>query len=257
MTEPHDPVTQADLDGYVDDQLEPMRRIEVEAHLAARPAQAAQAMADLRIRDELRLALAGQRPSGRPETVEAARRLGGALAWDRRLRRLSRVAAALVLVGAGWVAHATVTPSSVSASPPYPAYLTDALRAHGVSALRAGMQSQPEIPWYDAAEIRSATGIVMPTLPGGWAVRDAQLFPSPTGPSVELALEAGVIGDATLFAARPGGFSVVPATRGPAGAVASAYFQIGDVAYVLVADADPETVEAAARGLARTLSRSL
>ena len=59
------------------------RRIEVEAHLADNPALAARAMADLRIRDELRLALAGRRAPGRPETTEAARRLGRGLARDR------------------------------------------------------------------------------------------------------------------------------------------------------------------------------
>lgn len=256
MTDPRDPVTAADLDAYVDDQLAPVRRIEVEAHLAAHPALAAQAMADLRIRDELRLALAAEPMRGRAETTEAARRLGRALAWDRRMRRFSRIAAALALVGAGWLAHATVRPAPVSASQPYPAYLSDALRAHGVSVLRERMRSQPEVPWYDPAELRSATGIVMPALPDGWVVRDAQVFPSPNGPSLELALEAGPLGAATLFAVRPGGFDVVPATAGPAGEVASAFFQIGDVAYVLVADARGEALRDAAAGLARALTRS-
>lgn len=255
-----DPVTAADLDAYVDDQLPPLRRIEVEAHLARQPALAAQAMADLRIRDELRLALAGVPRGVRPETTEAARRLGRALTWDRRMRRLTRIAAALVLVAAGWVGHATMKPAPVSASQPYPAYLGDALTAHGVSSLRAGMLSQPQAR-YDPAEIRSATGIVLPTLPADWAVRDAQVFPSPNGPSVELALAAGPLGSATLFAVRPGGFDVIPATAGPTGAVASAYFQIGDVAYVLVAGAEATAVEAAAdrlsHGLARGLARAL
>lgn len=256
MNDPRDPVTATDLDSYVDDQLVPMRRIEVEAHLARHPALAAQAMANLRIRDELRLALAVAPTGGRAGTTDAARRLGRALSWDRRMRRLSRIAAALVLVASGWVAHATMKPAPVSASQPYPAYLGDALSAHGVSDLRAGMQSQPEVPWYDPAEIRSATGIVMPALPPDWAVRDAQVFPSPNGPSVELALTAGTLGAATLFAVRPGNFDVVAPSAGPVGTVASAYFQIGGVAYVLVADADRAAVEAAASGLARGLTRS-
>ena len=46
-------------------------------------------MADLRIRDELRLALAGGRAPGRPETTEAARRLGRALSRDRLARGLT------------------------------------------------------------------------------------------------------------------------------------------------------------------------
>ena len=63
MTAIVDPVTDADLDAYVDDQLDVARRIEVEAHLAARPEAAARVMSDLRTRDELRVALAG--PAGR------------------------------------------------------------------------------------------------------------------------------------------------------------------------------------------------
>lgn len=249
-----DPVTDADLDAYVDEQLPPMRRIEVEAWLAARPVLAARAMADLRIRDELRLALAGARPTGRPETTEAARRLDWALARDRRLRGLSRIAAAAALVGAGWAAHAGLGPTRVTASPSYPAYVAEALQAHGATAVRAAMTSQRETPWLDPAEIRSATGIVMPRVPGDWRVRDAQIFPSPNGPSVELAAEAEGIGPVSLFAVRPGWFDVTGPTRGPEDRTASAYFQIGDVAYVLVAG--PETgaaLEAAAADLARSL----
>ena len=248
-----DPVTELDLDAYVDDQLTAMRRIEVEAHLADHPALAARLMGDLRIRDELRLALAGERLPGRPETTEAARRLSRTLARDRSLRRLSRLAAAVPLVGAGWLAHAGLAPTRVTAAPPPPAYVADALQAHGATVVRAAMTSQPETPWYDAREIRSATGIVMPRLPADWRVRDAQIFPSPHGPSVELALGAGDLGAATLFAVRPGGFDVVAPARGPEGAATSAYFQIGDVAYVLVAETEGEKLVRAAADLARSL----
>ncbi|RWC52435.1 MAG: anti-sigma factor, partial [Mesorhizobium sp.] len=51
-----DPVTDADLDAYVDDQMEVARRIEVEAFLSTQPEVAARVMSDLRTRDELRVA---------------------------------------------------------------------------------------------------------------------------------------------------------------------------------------------------------
>lgn len=255
MTEPRDPVTEADLDAYVDDQLPALRRIEVEAHLADNPALAARAMADLRIRDELRLALAGGRAPGRPETIEAARRLGRALSRDRLARGLTRIAAAVTLVGLGWLGHAGFGPTQVSASQPFPAYVSEAVSAHVAARVRAAMPSQAKSPHYDRREIRSATGISMPALPADWQIRDAQIFPSANGPSVEVELGAGTLGPVSLFAVRPGTFDVVQPATGPAGAATSAYFQIGETAYVLVAgsDLDGDLLRAAASDLAQTL----
>src|SRR5689334_4095473 len=104
MTATVDPVTDADLDAYVDDQLEVARRIEVEAYLSARPETAARVMSDLRTRDELRVALTGSGGMARPATTEAARRLERGLARVRFLVALQRVAAAAVLLATGWLA---------------------------------------------------------------------------------------------------------------------------------------------------------
>ncbi|TXN50239.1 anti-sigma factor, partial [Methylobacterium sp. WL18] len=51
-----DPITDDDLIAFVDGQIDPMRRLDVEAHLAAHPGAAAQVMADLHDRDALRAA---------------------------------------------------------------------------------------------------------------------------------------------------------------------------------------------------------
>lgn len=251
-----DPVTDADLDGYVDDQLDVARRIEVEAYLAARPETAARIMADLRNRDELRLALADPASASRPSTADAARRVERGLARGRVFGILQRAAAIALFVSAGWLANEAIGPFSVSevvASTPPPAYVEDALRAHGTSVLRASMASQPEVRNYDVEEIRSATAIVMPTLPQDWDVRDVQIYPSRFGPSVEMAIDAGDLGLLSLFAVRPGTFDVVQPTLAPAGDIASVYFQIGEVAYALVAAGDVEQLGRAAEKLAATL----
>jgi hypothetical protein len=65
--------------------------------------------------------------------------------------------------------------SEVVASTPPPAFVEDAINAHGASLVRAGMASQPEVPESDVAEIRAATAIVMPTLPDDWRGRDVQV----------------------------------------------------------------------------------
>lgn len=256
MTALRDPITEADLDAYVDDQLEPARRIEVEAHLSVRPEAAARVMADLRARDELRLALAGPVSGSRSATAEAARRLERGLVRGRLLGTVRRAAALAALVAAGWLANEAVRPigvTTVVASTPPPAYVEEAAQAHRTSIVRAAMASQPQVPGYDPEELRAATGIVMPTLPEGWRVTDVQVYPSRFGPSVEMAIQAGPLGDLSLFAVRPGTFDVVPATAVVLSDVTAAFFQIGDVAYALVAGADADALERSAVGLAATL----
>lgn len=256
MTAMLDPVTETDLDAYVDDQLPVARRIDVEAFLSLRPEIAARIMSDLRMRDELRLALAGSKGNARPATSEAARRLGRGLARGRLFGVLQRAAAIAVFVTAGWLANVIIGPLSVNevvASTPPPAYVEDAMRAHGTSILRASMASQPEVPRYDANEIRSATAIVMPALPKDWRLMDVQIYPSRFGPSVELAAQTKKLGLVSLFAVRPGAFDVVKPTLATGGEVSSVYFQIGDVAYVLVGSGNSDELDRVAERLADTL----
>lgn len=260
MTRPVDPVSDDDLQAYVDDQLAVARRIDVEAHLSAHPAAASRVMADLRIRDELRLALAepprrASAGSARLATAEAARRLEGALSRERWFRRLRAAAMVALLVGAGWFANAQfghLGVSRVVASGLPPAYVEDALRAHQTALVRAGMPSQPGASHYDPAEIRAATAIVMPVLPDDWTVEDVQVFPSAFGPSVEMAVRTGDLGTVSLFAVRPGGFDVVPATTVPKDDLTAAYWQVGEVAYALVARSGPQ---AGTRDLDRAAAR--
>jgi anti-sigma factor RsiW len=256
MAEPNDPVTETDLDAYVDDQLDRVRRIEVETHLSTRPELAARVMADLCIRDEMRLALAGPLAEGRTATTDAARRLGRAMARDRLVTALRRAAVVVLLVGAGWLAHAGLGPLSVRgvvASTPPPAFVQEALTAHRTTMLRAAMISQPEVPFYDPDEVRAATAIVMPELPPDWRIRDVQIYPSDFGPSVEMAIETEDLGLVSLFAVRPGSFDVVEPTGVDFGETASAYFQIGEVAYALVTNSTGLDLARAAEGLASTL----
>ncbi len=261
MNRPLDPVSDDDLQAYVDDELTVARRIDVEAYLSAHPAEASRVMADLRIRDELRLALADSPRSvlnapARLATADAARRLEGALSRERWMRRLRLAASVALLIGAGWLAHAQFGPLGVSrvvASDLAPAYLDDAVRAHRTSQLRADMNSQPVQASYDAAEIRAATAIVMPSLPDDWKVADVQIFPSAFGPSVEMALKTKDFGAVSLFAVRPGSFDVVPATTVPREDLNAAYWQVGEVAYALVAQGTTRELDRAAAALARSL----
>jgi len=96
--------TEAEIQAYIDGELDLPRRIEVEACLEANPALAAQVMADLRLRDALRLAFA-EDAGIRVASYENARLLGRAVRWRRITVRLRRVAAVVLLVGIGWGAQ--------------------------------------------------------------------------------------------------------------------------------------------------------
>ena len=96
----NDPILESDLNAYVDEQLAVGRRIEVEAYLSERPEVAAQIMKDLRVRDELRLALADHRTPGRLATREAARLLERTLSRRRGFTELRRAATIALFVAA-------------------------------------------------------------------------------------------------------------------------------------------------------------
>jgi anti-sigma factor RsiW len=253
----HDPVLEADLHAYVDDQLAVSRRIEVEAYLSENPVTAAKVMADLRVRDELRLALAGLSVTARQETREVARRLENALNGRRTLEFVRRAAAILLLVGAGWAAHGWIAPGGVSevvASVPPPQFVEEAIRAHQTAELRGQIKSQAETRIFNAAEIRSATAIVLPDMPEAWAIRDAQIFPSAYGPSVELEVEPEAGKRLSLFAVRPGNFAVQQVMIEQDDDTQAAYWQIGEVAYALISETGtPDRLAEHARELARTL----
>lgn len=256
MRQPIDPIGEADLAAYVDDQLSPARRIEVEDHLSRHPKIAARLMADLRSRDTLRLAFADQSVVKRLETHDAARRLSRGLARDVLMLKLRRVAAVTILLTLGWMAHMEfISMGSMSGATASvrPSYVDDAARAHRTALLRAGMQSQPNQTALDRKEIQAATAITVPDLPEGWDVLDVQIFPSSAGPSLEMAIRADGLGTLSLFAVRPGQFNVMPAKLASTDDVTAVYWQTGDVAYALVGAAEGPALNRAAAKLAKTL----
>ncbi len=232
-------ITDLDLDAYVDDQLTGAQRAEVEAHLARHPEAAARVMRDLSLRRDLRRALA---PPATPRPLlGAARRLAVARRRDARLRRMLRLVPAAMLVGFGWLAHAGLGPlvvSEGSASIPTPPLVRAALSAHEVSLLRLSMASQPEIARLDPAEMRAATGIVLPGFDPSWTVRDAQVFPSPQGPGIEILFDAPGLGRVSHFAVRTGSFDVTLPRLHETPGQGIAWFQIGETAHVLIAGAE-------------------
>lgn len=246
-----EPITENELAYYVDDQLAPARKIDVEAYLAHEPELAARIMDELKINHELRLTVADADEEACPATGNMARRLQRAMERRSLLLRLRPGLAAALLIAVGAVGGGTLT-AAVS-RPEVPEYVEAALQAHAVSQVRAVMVSQLEAPEYDRDELLSATAIVMPTLPQDWIVTDVQVYPSRFGPSVEMALDAGMLGRASIFAARPGDFVTIPPTTARNGDTTFAHWQMDEIAYVLVGRARPDAILTAAHDLADTL----
>jgi anti-sigma factor RsiW len=252
-----DPITEADLHAFVDDQLPAERRLEVEDYLAGHPEVAARVMADLRARDALKLAFE-RTPARRPDDVifEAARRLERGLVWRRIGAKLRRVASVAILVGAGWFAHAhtgLLEVTDTEASPQPPAFVEDARHAHETSLIRARMVSQPEAPDYDPQEILAETGIALPLLPKDWRVTDAQIFPARYGHSLEIAVDAGSLGRLSLFAGRVPSFGVIRPTLARSESAVTAYWQSGELVYALTGSGSDTAIERAASRLTADL----
>lgn len=229
-------ITELDLDAYVDDQLSDLQRSEVEGHLGRNPEAAARVMRDMALHRELRRALAS--PPAPPGLLKVARQLARTRRRDARMRRMLRLVPALMLVSLGWLAHAGLTPLSVresQASTPTPPMVTAALSAHEVSLLRAAMSSQPESALLDPDELRAATGIRLPGFDPSWTVQDAQVFPSPQGPGIEILFDTPELGQVSHFAVRTGGFEVTMPRGHEAPDQSITWFQIGETAHVLIA----------------------
>ncbi|PIK71486.1 anti-sigma factor family protein [Methylobacterium frigidaeris] len=255
-----DPITEADLNAYIDGQLDLARRIEVEEHLAARPEVAARVMADLHTRDALCAAFGpvqgvAVRPGPTPERLAAAaRRLDRAMTWRRIGARLQRAAVIAMLVGTGWLLHNETGDFGVQntiASTHYPdsapAFVEEALQARQAALVRARVTSQRPTPAYERREVEAATGIALPDLPADWRVDDMQIFPSRSGAGVEVAIDAGSLGKVALFATRTSDAEAsAPAiVRSPE--AVTVYWKAGHGAYALSGSgSEPDLGRAAA-----------
>lgn len=175
-------ITEDDLRAYAEDRLDGPRRREVAGYLACNPDLAAEVMT--------RLHMASPGPP---------RRRG------RRALRAAVLGLSVVLgAGVGWAAaerHELDGWREADGGTP-PDYVEEAAESREAVDLRGRMDSQIETARLDAGEIRSQLAIHIPALPRAWQVRDVQVFPTDTGPSVNLVLEAPDRRRLQLFAVR-------------------------------------------------------
>jgi len=242
-----EPVSELDLMAYVDDQLDPERRIAVEDHLSRHPVLAAQVMDDLRRRDELRLALTEAASAMSNHRLELpAERLGRRLSFRMALHRNRRAVAASILVGAGWFAHAMfggLGADPASAAHILPVYADEAVAAHRTVLGEAQ---------HDTVSATNAGGTIpLPHLPATFFPVGSRLVPSERGSAVQMLIHGPDEELLTLFAVETDSFSIEPPHAEAVRDVNVAYWQSGWVAYVLSGTGDQKELLSLASRLSR------
>lgn len=243
-----EPVTETEIQAYLDGELDLHRRLEVESHLAANPDAAHFFMEDLRLRTSLRL-LDADLEDVSPAMRAAAARLSIRMSdgptrsfrnlWGGRVMQGLAAAALLVIV---------VLPGrDVQASPP--AYVGDAVAAYRTGLLRAAMDSQIEAPIFDAGEVQRSTRIRVPRLPEKWVITDAQIFPSKEGPALQLMVRTPNSKNLSIFAVRADSNAPDAPTAVRHEGASVAYWREGDMSYAVTGGEAPEAVDTIAEDL--------
>jgi anti-sigma factor RsiW len=180
------PITETDLQGYVDGEIDPMRRIAVETWLQAHPETAARVMQDLRQRDEIRAFLA-EPAAPAAATMVLAGQLHKRLRRRRLFLGLRRGLAAAVLIGTGWLAHGqlggTLVDSVAAAHLPLPDFVQSAAEAHRI-AIVGGLALSGLMPLDDPDRVAGATA-PPPRLGEGFSLLGARRVPTDEGEGVQ------------------------------------------------------------------------
>lgn len=243
---PIQPISDADLQAYVDGQLDMRGRIEIERRLQAEPVAAARVMEELRLRDELRLFMTDEARPTPSATVALARELSRRLRARSGRRRLRRALAAAVLIGAGWLAHTEfgLIVDQVAAAHHAPPLAAEAVAA--VDLLRDG--GAPATTLLPAlAAPRSGGEVPIPTLGEEARLLRAELAPTGDGPILVALYRLGSGALVSLLAAETGSFAVTwPESAAVNGRVAVVW-QSGPFAYAIGGDASEGELLALAR----------
>jgi hypothetical protein len=226
MTRSDNRIGDAELNGYVDGQLDAAGRIEVEDHLARHPELAARVMADLRTRDMLRLAFPLDEEPAQNATLHAVRKLEHALGFRRYVPMFARCAAAIVLFALGW--SASLGWQAINRAPNQTAMLERASR------------------------LGEELGVRLPRPPEGWQVLAAVRTDTPQGPGVKLTFRTPEFGRVALIAQRSQDVGFVWPTVNT-GENSKIHWQFVSDAYELTANLSGKPLEFAALELYQTL----
>lgn len=231
----HDPQTQIELDilAYVNGQLDGERRYAVMEYLALHPDRAAEVMAELRLTEGLRLAMAAVDRPATPELRQATERLAGSMSQQTARRFWLPLAAAVALFALGWGGHGVMQGTVQTAE--VAAIFDTALDAQDAVMLRSSLTGELGPMPRDPEGIAARLGIDLPDLPPGWTIRAAQVVATPERPGLAIVINSPDLGEILLFGVlrsqdSPDGPTTVTSRDGRA----LAFFERNRTAFVLV-----------------------
>ena len=112
-------------------------------------------------------------------------------------------------------------------------FIKEALQSHKVAEMRNALRRSPPTV-FNIGEVGSFARIALPVLPQGWRITDVQLFPSDSGPSLQMTITNDVSRPVSLFAVRDDRVAPAkPAVLTRDGKTV-AYWQEGELAYALI-----------------------
>lgn len=225
------PVSDQEIDAFLDGELTPERRLQVQQAIAADPDLAMRVMVDMHLAEALRLRQpARQHPA---QTVARAERLRRAIARRRWMKPIGRAAMAASLLAVGWVANTLSLPYRTDDRHADLAFALMARETVAVAERDERLQSGPEPIDEKIRRLGHTAEVDLPDLPGDWVVKDVRLEPIDGRRGVVVAADSAA-GPVSLVAAQMTGDDDVPPTAVDDPHAPAVFWQEGDTGYTLV-----------------------
>ncbi|WP_181707649.1 hypothetical protein [Chthonobacter rhizosphaerae] len=162
-----------EINAYLDGELNPERRLEVQALIARDGDLARRVMTDMHLTDAMKLAQ--KRPVHSPETIGRARRLHKALSRRRWFPNASRGLIAASLLLTGWFANSLSVPYRQAIRTADEAFALSIRDTIQVAELDEMVRTTFEPVDEKLQRLGAAVAVDVPELPRGWYVRQVRL----------------------------------------------------------------------------------
>jgi len=253
---PNSRISDEEINRFLDGELSPSQRLDLQARLAQEPQRAAEVFAHAQRMEALRSAQP-RRAFPPRATIEKARQLERVFRRKKLVAALKLQVAAVVLIAAGWSANSLTVPLRQGGKTADETFILAARDALKVAQLNAGPDRGNE-PKQDKIErLVGAVNVSMPTLPSVWVVKDVQVQPWNGQQSLVVTADTPSVGRITLVAAPMNGEDAVPPTPATDGRVPTVYWQSGGTAYALMGSAAPDRLEVEAKQIEVATRRNI